>query len=83
MIHLACSGESESAATYTQCKKKGKKYWSRVPTSMIYILVFPLKKIYGSPSAVNQRTDFPAPSQTDALLYNMRESPQSVEDMKV
>lgn len=50
---------------------------------MIYILVFPLKKIYGSPSAVNQRSDFPAPSQTDALLYNMRESPQSVEDMRV
>jgi len=64
-------------------QEKRKKYWSRVPTSMIYILVFPLKKIYGSPSAVNQRTDFPAPSQTDALLYNMRESPQSVEDMKV
>lgn len=50
---------------------------------MIYILVFPLRKIYGSLSAINQETEFPAPSQTDTLLYNMRESPQSAEDMKV
>lgn len=44
---------------------------------MIYILVLPLKKIYCSPSAINQKTDFPAPFQTDTLLYSMRETPRS------
>jgi len=44
---------------------------------MIYILVLPLKKIYCSPSAINQKTNFPAPSQTGTLLYSTRETPQS------
>lgn len=40
---------------------------------MIYILVLPLKGIYCSSSAINQKPNFPAASQTETLLYSMRE----------
>lgn len=43
---------------------------------MIYILVLPLKEIYCSSSAINQKPNFPAASQTETLLYSKRETPQ-------